>query len=332
MKYFRLFLCLLLMLSSLCAAAQLDRVVFKVKGGIQEGLLRTTMENSASQLLSAFNETIISGKNRVKIPSDEYSFMTKDGIRILQELWSTSAMICPVSTVSENCIQLPSGGYQVRNIPVTLLAADESDEEQELVLNFDASGHIDNIMIALEEHRYLDVIGHNISVVDFHRRQSIVDFVENFRTAYNRKDLDYIEKVFSDNALIITGKVVKVKDQDASLLYKTLSNQQIIYQKQTKGEYIARLKACFKKNKFINVRFEELEVMRHPKRDNLYGVTLKQYWNADTYSDVGYLFLMIDFQDETNPSIQVRTWQPDKYANGQPINREEIFTVNDFNI
>ena len=63
----------------------------------------------------------------------------------------------------------------------------------------------------------------------------------------------------------------------------------------------------------------------------MYGVTLKQEWNSSRYSDVGFIFLMIDFQDENNPLIQVRTWQPEK-LNGQVLAREEVFSLGDFDI
>ena len=46
---------------------------------------------------------------------------------------------------------------------------------------------------------------------------------------------------------------------------------------------------------------------------------------------MGYLFLMINFEDEMNPTIQVRTWQPDKY-NGKPLPREEVFSLDMFSI
>jgi hypothetical protein len=97
--------------------------------------------------------------------------------------------------------------------------------EQELVINFSATGLIDNVMVALENHRYIDIISANISVTDLIRRQTIIEFVENFRTSYNRKDIDYIESVFSDQALIITGNVVKVKETSDNMLQTMYSEK-----------------------------------------------------------------------------------------------------------
>lgn len=319
-----------LLLTPLICMAQLDVVKFHIDGE-KESALYNQIEDNTSRLLSLMNSTVISGKSKLKYEKSDESVFTKDGMSVLNELWATSAMMCPVSNVTDKCLSLRNGEmFQVRNIPVTMLAADEDAADEELVVCFNSQGQIDNVMIALEEHRYIDVISAAREVKELYRRQAIVDFVENFRTAYNRKDIDFINSVFSNNALIITGKVVKVKNQQ-DMSSQSLTSEEIQYQKSTKEEYIANLKKCFRNNSYINVVFEELEVMRHPKRSDVFGVTLKQHWNSSNYSDVGYLFLMINFEDEQNPCIQVRTWQPDKY-NGKPLPREEVFSVNKFSI
>lgn len=331
MRISRTIIAAALLLCTVTAGAQLDVVRFTVSDGISDAALKAGIENSASLMLSTLNSTVIAGKSKIKLEKENEQLFTKDGRKCLDELWASSAMMCPVSQVTEKGISMQNGTVQVRNIPITLLAADDDNCEQELVVCFNELGQIDNIMIALEEHRYLDVINAQISVKDFHRRQAIIDFVENFRTAYNRKDIDYINNVFSDNALIITGKVVKIDKKKQDLTAQSLNNEQIQYQKSTKEEYINNLKKCFKNNSYINLVFDEIEVMRHPKRDDIFGVTLKQHWNSSNYSDVGYLFLMINFEDEMNPSIQVRTWQPDKY-NGKPLPRDEVFSLDMFSI
>lgn len=331
MRISRTIIAAALLLCTATASAQLDVVRFTVSEGISDATLKAGIENSTSIMLSALNSTVIAGKSKIKLEKEAEQLFTKDGRKCLDELWSSSAMMCPVSQITEKGISMQNGTVQVRNIPITLLAADDDNCEQELVVCFNEQGQIDNIMIALEEHRYLDVINAQISVKDFHRRQAIIDFVENFRTAYNRKDIDYINNVFSDNALIITGKVVKIDKKKQDLTAQSLNNEQIQYQKSTKEEYINNLKKCFKNNSYINLIFDEIEVMRHPKRDDIFGVTLKQHWNSSNYSDVGYLFLMINFEDEMNPSIQVRTWQPDKY-NGKPLPRDEVFSLDMFSI
>lgn len=313
---------------ALSGFSQLDVVRVRIEGGVSDPVLKQNIENNATYFLSSLNSTVISGKMRLKL---EDNYATKEGKECIKELWESSAMICPVSSVIENCLSLGEGrGYQIRNIPVEMLAFAENEQEQELVINFTSTGIIENVMVALENHRYMDIIRHNISVTDLIRRQTIIEFVENFRTSYNRKDIDYIENVFSDNALIITGSVVKVKEGTDNMV-QTMSSEIIKYRTSTKQEYIKNLKRTFARNAHINLKFEELEVVRHPKKDHIYGVTLKQYWDSTNYSDIGYLFLLIDFTDPEYPCIQVRTWQPDK-LDGKQIDRDEVFDLNDFSL
>ena len=117
------------------------------------------------------------------------------------------------------------------------------------------------------------------------------------------------------DALIITGKQIKsVKNDGGITLDKSFE-----YKRQTKAEYLANLKGVFSRNKVIKVIFDDIKVVKHPVKDYYYGVTLKQGWRSDTYSDVGYVFLLIDFKDEMNPMIHVRTWQPEKYDDGTEV-------------
>lgn len=305
--------------------AQLETTQVVITDGLEgKAQLKLSIEQNLTNFLIACNNAVINGSK----PSIRKE-LTSDAQKMLVEMWKTSPMSCPVSKIEEICIQT-SSGYQIRNVPVIMLEADEDNQAQELVFTFTPTGQIDDISISIDENKYKEIMDEHESVQDLYRRQVIVDFVENYRTSYNRKDLKYIESVFSDNALIITGKVIREKPKSDHAL-QSLSRERIVYQKRTKKEYVDNLKKVFAANKYINVLFDEVEVIQHPKLTDIYGVTLKQEWNSDRYRDVGFVFLMIDFQDELNPLIQVRTWQPEKLE-GRVLSREEVFSLGDFDI
>ncbi len=307
--------------------AQLD-VKVTVSDGVSDIAVKSKMEQQASNVLSAFNRSIVEGK-KLKDKLKDVT-LSKEMEADLTRMWKSSAMLCPVSEVRSRAIETPDRGYQLRNIPISMLATD--DDEQELVLEFTSQGDLSNVKVALDKQNYNQVICSNITVEDFTRRQIILDFVENFRTAYNRMDWDYLNNVYSEDALIITGHtVVKKTNNDGKNLMNTLPAQKLVLQVQSKQEYMEKLKRVFKKNSYLNLKFEDLTVRRHPKYAQIYGVTLKQYWNSSTYNDVGYLFLMINFSNENQPTIEVRTWQPEQFENGVPV-RQEIFSLEDFNI
>lgn len=312
------------LLFPLMTYAQLEKTKVIITNDLENSSLKTSIEKNITGFLVSCNEAVMNGEK-----PDVDDMLTSDARKAFKAMWKTSPMSCPVSEIEEICLKT-SDGYQVRNIPITMMAADENGKKQELVFNLTSSGLIDGISIAIEENKYKEIMAEHETVEDLYRRQVIIDFVENYRTFYNRKDLKYIESVFSDNALIITGKTIRVKP-NSDYAMRSLGTEKIIYQKRTKAEYIASLKKVFSSNKYLNVHFDEVEVIQHPKLTDIYGVTLKQEWNSSHYRDVGFVFLMIDFQDELHPLIQVRTWQPEK-LNGRVLARDEVFDLGDFDI
>ena len=135
--------------------------------------------------------------------------------------------------------------------------------------------------------------------------------------------MNFLDQIFSEDALIITGKVIKTVKSDVKI-----NNTKIKYNRQDKKTYLTNLANVFKQNKRINVIFDEIKVVKHSAKKGYYGVTLKQGWSSDNYSDGGYLFLLWDFTNPDAPQIHVRTWQPEEYINAGG----EVFTVNDFKI
>ena len=308
--------------------AMADGATFKINEGVVDATTKAKMESNVTLMMSLFKTAADEQQKKLKLSKDNF---TAEAIKDIDQMWKTSAMSCPPVNIMSRCLKT-SSGYQVRGIPVDMVEADQEESRQELTIDFTTDGRISGVSISIDLQRYEEIMGQKESDLDYARRQIIVDFVENFRTAYNRKDIELLNSVFSDKALIITGKVVKEKP-NSDLTRMTLSNNKVVYIKQSKQQYITNLTRVFKNTKYINVKFEDIEVVQHPKYDDVYGVTLKQYWHTSGYSDEGYLFLMIDFRDANNPLIQVRTWQPYKNAEGEVVTkREDVFHLGSFRI
>lgn len=160
---------------------------------------------------------------------------------------------------------------------------------------------------------------------DAERRRMILAYCEHLRTAYTTKDIDFLKQVFSEQALIIVGNVVKAKQDNVD---RYLPADRVTYILRTKKEYIARLTSAFAANKQIDVQFTDFHVMRHPTAKGIYGVTMRQKYSSDKYSDDGYLFILWDFRDQSMPMILVRTWQP-----AESISEDnEVVNIRDFNL
>ena len=291
--------------------------------GIDNTTVKAKMERTMSSFLTEVNNAQ-SSKRALNFGGMGLSTNVQSSVSML---WENSPFECTDDEIMEHCIQTGSG-YQVRNIPLMMRPTDSSfneDEYQEAVFSFDRNGNMESFYLTLSMNLYMNIIKSNKSVTDLRRRQLILDYVEHFRTSYNQKDINFLTQVFSDDALIITGKVIKQTKDGIPMPDK------IQYKKQTKQEYLGNLRRVFAANKYIKVTFDEIEVMRHPVNADFYGVTLHQGYTSDRYHDDGYIFLLWDFRNESAPQIHVRTWQPDR-INGGKLPKDEVFNLSDFDI
>lgn len=143
-------------------------------------------------------------------------------------------------------------------------------------------------------------------------RLTLINFLEDYQTAYALKRHDYLESIYSDDALIIVGHVVKktvIPDQAQF----NFSDDDVKLMQYDKNTYFKNLARTFNSQDYINIKFESTDFTRAKSSTNreVYGVRLLQRYYSTTYGDVGYLFLLVDLTDE-NPLIHVRAWQPDE--------------------
>lgn len=190
---------------------------------------------------------------------------------------------------------------------------------EDVVFHFNREGRIESLSFGLSRIALLSIL--EKSAWSPENRLVLINFLEHFKTAYALKRLDYIESIFSDDAVIITGHVLEVR-KDLENPYR--NNYKIRYNRQTKDEYLRNLKFSFGSKEYINIQFEESEVRKGGTGGNIYGVTIKQKYNSSNYGDVGYLFLIVDLNKANEPVIHVRTWQPDKVAD------TSIYSLSDF--
>ena len=145
---------MLLLLHTQQAFAQIE-VKVNITSGIDDPVLKSTIEENASNLLTCFNGAIMEGKklkDKLKLHP-----LPKELDHLVHSMWQSSAMMCPVSEVNGKLLHLPNGGYQLRDIPISMLASEE-EGDKDLVFNFDAQGNLSNIYVALELHNYRNVI------------------------------------------------------------------------------------------------------------------------------------------------------------------------------
>jgi len=206
----------------------------------------------------------------------------------------------------------------VRGIPMLFsFSTNNRQFVEKVVFHFDEHNKICDLSFSLSKTALNDVLDK-----DQWResdRMTIVDFLEHYKTAYALERIDYIESIFSDDALIITGAYKTNPNPESP--YQ--NNRIVQYNRYTKKEYINRLKLLFQSKEYINLQFEKSDI-RAGSKEHVYGIQIKQNYFSSNYGDEGYLFLLVDLQDTAKPTIHIRTWQPDKDEKGN------IYGIEDF--
>ena len=190
---------------------------------------------------------------------------------------------------------------------------------ENVVFQFNEGGKVDNISFELSKTALEDIVSKDIwSEFD---RITLISFLENYKTAYALERIDYIDQIFADDALIITGSIIKIKPVEDNYS----SNRIVEYNRQSKEKYIRKLRYLFNSKEFVNIKFERSRIRKAGKGGNIYGIQIKQNYVSSNYGDEGYLFLMVDMNTPTKPIIHVRTWQPKIDEN------DHVYGLSDFN-
>lgn len=299
-----------------------QKVNFEFSDGIEEGILKTKMEQQMSSLLSAINEA-----NAVNADVNFSSIdITDDASASLTMTWEQVHFSIEDDDIVDHCISLPgkSGGFRIQNIGVLMNPKEESgydgEKRREIYIDFDKTGKIVDFNFTLGMNMYTEILKKGEELGDLDRRMQIIDWCEHFAKAYCDKNMKFMQTIFSDDAIIITGKMTM---QRVHTDMGMKDQAKVKYVQQTKSQYLSNLSRVFASNSYVNVKFEDYTVVRHGAKPNYYGVTLRQKWHTARYSDEGTVFLIWDFTNEEAPRILVRTWQP---------TTEKAFKMGDFKL
>ena len=162
----------------------------------------------------------------------------------------------------------------------------------------------------------------------------IEDFIQEYQSAYEKKEIEYISNFFSTDALIITETKQLSKCGEELVPFSTKKRPYKLLV-EDKNQYLKRLTELFEQNVKIKLGISGLRIVQHSLYPEIYGVSFLQMWldqqNGDNLESQmpGYIFLMIDFkQNELTPIIHVRTWQPKDNI----ISPKDKFNLMDFRI
>lgn len=316
--------------------AKAVNVTLLVDDGVQKTSAVRSAEQNLSAVLTEINQAQKAGRilTTKSLPMDDFS------LKSLLRIWAVTPFYCDDEEVVERAWVFRNGSMMVSHIPLIITPTGEDfgmGNYQEAVVEFDAKGQLTDFRLALSS-QMTESMEHCGSVVEKEKQMIILQQVERFRTAYNQKDINTIERMFSDDALIITGNVVMKKTGDDVSSYSA----RVEYTRQNKQQYISNLKRAFARNKWIDVKFSDIGsedqgncagITRSQINGTMYGVRLRQEWRSSNYSDEGYLFMLWEFPENgREPIIHVRTWQPEMVAGVHQAPDDNISTLSGFDL
>ena len=186
---------------------------------------------------------------------------------------------------------------------------------EDVVFTLDRNAKIDNVTFGLGKVAQDGILLKEAPGWDNATREMLLEFMENYKTAYCLKDSVYIRNIFDDNATIIVGRVARRNqfvDTDRGMSAR--GKEVIRYNRLTKDQYLKNLRRTFDSNEFINLRFtrNEIQWLEKYDKERLFAIEIGQEYCSSTYGDKGYLFLLVDMTDPEAPLIKIRTWQPNE--------------------
>ena len=333
----KLFFVILMAVTGATGASAVN-VTLTVDEGVQRSASIAKAEANLARVLTEINAAQKS-HSAVSVKDLQMDDFAK---KSLVRLWSVTPFYCDDDEVVERAWLFRDGSVAVYHIPLIITPEGEDfgmGTYQDAVVEFDANGVITDFRLALDSQtrESMERCG---DVADKEHQMIILQYVERFRTAYNQKDIQTIDQMFSDDALIITGHVTMKRQGGDNNNYAS----KVEYTRQNKQQYLANLRKAFARNKWIDVKFSQIGengentagcqgITRSAIDKTKYGVRLHQSWKSSNYSDEGYLFLLWEFpEDGGSPIIHVRTWQPEWVGGQRSEPDNNISTLGGFNL
>lgn len=221
----------------------------------------------------------------------------------------------PIDRKVTAVIRKTRSGYELRKIRVLHdYPSIHKQSTEYLVLDFSDKGELLDLNLSITEKMYQHFVEQSKFGKDWGNRQEIIKFVEKYRTAYLTRDIETVDLIFAEDALILVGrKIMRKKLPEDAIQYRKLGAQpDYEYIKLSKRDYLKRQKRIFDIQRDIFLDFSSFDIIKKNNAQNVYGVEMRQSYASTTYADEGYLFLLVDF-NERDPLIYVRAWQPNEW-------------------
>lgn len=264
-------------------------------------------------------EAAISSNN----PKSAFNYFTPEGYTLFANLMAKNGKVTLVGKAQSHNFIIADGYIIGRATNIKRQFRNGKAFMEKLVYRFNPeSRKIESVAFALTQRAENDIMNAAASWPEV-SRWAILNFMEDYQTAFALKRTDYINSIFSDDALIITGTILKKLNNAERAFDRSKSldlgrPKDIAYSQLSKTEYIDRLRKIFSTREYVHLQFEDnvtrmidLPAINGINKGAAFGIEIKQRYESTGYSDDGYLTMVFDTRGKL-PIIHVRLWQPDK--------------------
>lgn len=176
------------------------------------------------------------------------------------------------------------------------------------------SGKIESLAFALTKKAEDDIFNARAKWPEI-SRFAIMQFMEDYQTAFALKRIGYLSQIFSNDAVIVSGVMLKKATPTDLEGRTTITTPYATYKKESKSQYLNRISGHFKSREYIHLKFGENNstAILSPKFEPgyLFAIEISQNYQSSRYNDKGYLTLFVD-AIKRPMIIHTRLWQPGK--------------------
>jgi hypothetical protein len=190
---------------------------------------------------------------------------------------------------------------------------------EDVTFTFSPDKKIESVAFGLGGAAREDIFNQGVGAWSDSVKMVIVTFLENYKTAFALKRLDYIRSIFDENAYIIVGHKLQKLQMNAGDGGGMSVVPDYTFVEKNKEEYMKQLEKCFKSNEFVNINFSDNDIQKSAYGGDTFGIQIRQDYYSEHYGDQGYLFLFVDLNEADKPIIKIRTWQPERNPDLTPM-------------
>lgn len=208
-----------------------------------------------------------------------------------------------------------------RSLKIVIINKDDETESIEnLIVIFDPKDRkISGLTLGLDNKQAQEIVDQQYLKEEV--RIFLLDFIEDFRTAFVLRQVDYVESVLGFNPVIIKNRNAETK---TGLRNPFENNPVFIDNIKYKEEYITKIQRIYENAQNPGLNYMHIDFQRPGRDGKLLGIRLYKDFYYPKTGGTGHLFFLFNIEDASQPILLLSTWQPEVFDERRLIGIENF--------